>query len=269
MSTESGLPDYRGEHGLYRERDPLKHVIKHSDYVGSEDLRKRYWARSLAGGERFSRARPNRTHLALAALERAGLVAHVVTQNVDRLHHEAGTVKVVELHGRGDRVHCVRCGWDAAREEYVARTRAANPGFYEALQALRAPARPDFDAAVPEEMLTAASLAAFALPACPACGHAVVKPSFVFFGGSVAPAVAEAAARALASAPLLLVVGTTVQTYSAFRPVSLARQTAGVSVGVVNRGATRVDSLVDLGFYTRGSCGDFFQELVGELGVSL
>ena len=294
VSTESGLPDYRGEKGLYRAstksgsssnsssnnnnnsnsssssfaaKDATKHVIQHADFMRSEELRKRYWARSVAGFERFQAARPNRTHAAVEKLREAGVVRAVVTQNVDRLHALAGTSDVVELHGRGDLVHCTRCGWEISRAEYQSRLRETNKEHARVLREAvesGAKARPDFDAAVPEERLTPEALATFHLPTCDKCGHAVIKPSFVFFGGSVPPAVSEAAARALASAPVLLVVGTTCTTYSAYRPVSLARE-KGVDVGVVNRGETRVDPLANLGFFSHDSCGAFFEELLGEL----
>ena len=265
VSTESGLPDYRGEHGLYR--DGTRRVQSHDEYVRDEHARKRYWARAVSAFGRFTRARPNETHWSLAALERAGFVSGLVTQNVDRLHSAAGSRRVVELHGRGDRVHCVECEHEATRAEYVDRLHAANPSFVDALRAVDAEARPDFDAAVPEDQLTRDALSGFRLPPCAACGFPLVKPSFVFFGGSVPRPVADEAARVLASAPLMLVVGTTATTYSAFRPVSLARAAHGVRVGVVNRGATRVDPLADLGFFDHASCADFFRALCAELGV--
>lgn len=276
VSTESGLPDYRGEHGLYRQTvgisggqrgAPPRGVILHADFVTNEELRRRYWARSMAGFERFASARPNRAHRDLARLERAGWVVGVVTQNVDRLHTEAGSTNVVELHGRGDLVKCMDCAWEFPRREFVAMLVRDNAELAHEIQAVAGRARPDFDADLPEDVLSARSLARMRLPHCPRCSGAVLKPSFVFFGGTVDPRVSAAAIELVVSAPVLLVIGTTAETYSA-RSKVLEAKSRGVSVAVINRGPTRVDELADLGTFAEASLGEFLEGMCLELGLS-
>jgi NAD-dependent deacetylase sirtuin 4 len=112
VSTSSGIPDYRGPQGSYnRGHKP----VVHSEFVSSEKTRQRYWARSLLGWKSFSQARPNDAHLALANLEMRGVISTIVTQNVDRLHQKAGSIDVIDLHGRNDRLSCLSCGYNMSR----------------------------------------------------------------------------------------------------------------------------------------------------------
>jgi NAD-dependent SIR2 family protein deacetylase len=214
VSTASGIPDYRDEHGAWKRRPPVMIL----PFLTKPDVYRRYWARAFVGWPRFVSAAPGSAHQALATLERAGRLAQVVTQNVDGLHQCAGSRIVVDLHGRLDVVVCLGCGIRWAPAMATA---------------------PDGDADIAYE---AASL--FTPPRCGGCGG-LVKPDVVFFGENV-PAPTYAAAReALASADALLAVGTSLMVYSGFRFVAQARD-AGLPIAIVNRGHTRADALADL-----------------------
>jgi NAD-dependent SIR2 family protein deacetylase len=226
-STESGIPDYRGG-GRTGPRNP----IQHDAFMRRADVRRRYWARATLGWARFSSAEPNAAHQALAALERAGHVAGVITQNVDRLHQRAGSRRVVELHGALADVSCLRCGRHEPRHELQARLVAANPGWLES----GADIQPDGDAD-----LDAARVAEFAVVGCRICGGEL-KPDVVFFGGAVAERTLAAAWELFAEAEALLVVGSSLAVYSGFRFVRRAQELS-LPVAVVNIGPTRADEI--------------------------
>jgi NAD-dependent SIR2 family protein deacetylase len=224
LSTESGIPDYRSPQSLARNRRP----IQGPEFARSELIRKRYWARSTLGWERMRRAEPNAGHLAIAALEHAGVVAHVITQNVDRLHHKAGSRSVTELHGALADVGCLDCGAVEDRDALQSRIRALNPGWEHAL----ADVAPDGDAELPADRI-----AGFSLPSCARCGG-VIKPRVVFFGDSVPRATVEQAFGAVDQARLLLVVGTSLAVYSGYRFARRAFE-LGLPVAIINRGPVR------------------------------
>jgi NAD-dependent SIR2 family protein deacetylase len=126
ISTESGIPDYRGPSGALRRN----HVpMTYQQFTGDPELRRRYWARSHAGWRHIAAAVPNDGHRAVAALERAGLLRGIITQNVDGLHQAGGAREVVELHGSLARVLCSDCGDVSGRAEFAERLAAANPSF--------------------------------------------------------------------------------------------------------------------------------------------
>ncbi len=227
-STESGIPDYRGPEGSLRTRTP----VQYQDFVRSEAARTRYWARSAAGWPRFSAARPNAAHHALACLEEQGTVRGVITQNVDGLHHAAGSRRVVELHGSLASVRCLGCGRAGPRSGFQDRLLEMNPGWEERLAGVET--APDGDAEIPSS-----ALESFRVPACEACGG-VLKPDVVFFGENVPPAVVERAWSLFAEAEVLLVAGSSLHVYSGRRFVYRARE-QGVPVAVVNLGPTRAD----------------------------
>jgi NAD-dependent SIR2 family protein deacetylase len=229
-STESGIPDYRGQ-GRAGPRNP----IQHDAYLRRAEVRQRYWARATLGWVRFSGARPNPAHRALAALERAGVLNGIITQNVDRLHHAAGSRRVVELHGALADVRCLECGAVAPRAAIHERLVAENPGW---LTRPFAPT-PDGDADLPDE-----AVASFRVVACASCGG-VLKPDVVFFGGSVAEATLSEAWELLAAAGALLVVGSSLAVYSGFRFARRAHE-LGLPVALLNDGPTRADELADV-----------------------
>jgi NAD-dependent SIR2 family protein deacetylase len=235
-STESGIPDYRGG-GRSGPRNP----IQHDAFLRRADVRRRYWARATLGWERFRSARPNPAHRALAAMEDAGHLAGLITQNVDRLHHQAGSREVVELHGALADVRCLTCGGYEPRGELQGRLLAANPGWLDRARAELAAdagggARPDGDAE-----LSAETVAEFQVVACRRCGGAL-KPEVVFFGGTVPEATLAPAWRMLEAAQALLVVGSSLAVYSGFRFVRRAHE-LGLAIAIVNVGPTRADDM--------------------------
>ena len=266
-STESGIPDYRGV-GTPPRRRPLQH----REFVDRADARRRYWARSTLGWPRLRAARPNPAHDALAALERAGIVAGVITQNVDSLHGAAGSRVVIELHGALARVRCLGCGAASERDQLQRRLLAANPSWIDRFSvppfdgAARsgsagprdrvAPVAPDGDVDLPDDVV-----AGFEVVACDACGG-VLMPDVVLFGGSVPRATLDAAWALFARAELLLVVGSSLAVFSGYRFVRRAAE-HGVPIAIVNRGPTRGDVHAQLTLDAR--CGEALPRLAARL----
>jgi len=229
-STESGIPDYRGE-GRTGPRRP----IQHDAYLRRPEVRQRYWARATLGWLRFSAAQPNPAHHALAVLEQAGLLAGIITQNVDRLHHAAGSRRVVELHGALAEVRCLDCAAVEKRDSVQARLMTENPDWVQHAASVA----PDGDADLPEQ-----AVAAFRVVTCASCGG-VLMPNVVFFGGNVPEVTVRAAWELFDAAEVLLVVGSSLTVYSGFRFVRRASE-RGVPVAVVNLGPTRADDTVQV-----------------------
>jgi len=230
-STDSGIPDYRDSAGEWKRRPP----IRYQEFVGNELARKRYWARSLAGFRRMRVARPNDAHHALATLERCGRIVQLVTQNVDGLHHAAGSENVIDLHGRIDTVRCLGCGQRTSRDELQRELERRNPSFA-ALDALQAP---DGDAD-----LEGVAFETFDAPACSACGG-LLKPDVVFFGENVPTERVQRAMAPIASSDAMLVVGSSLMIYSGYRFVTAAAD-AGKPIAAINIGRTRADDILSL-----------------------
>ncbi len=247
VSTTSGIPDYRDETGAWKRPKP----VELRDFVNSEATRRRYWARSMLGWRWFRAARPNPAHYALAALQRKKLLSLLVTQNVDGLHQRAGSRDVVDLHGRLDRVVCLSCGEDMARDALQQALQQANPGW----DATAARMAPDGDADV------GADTKDFNVVPCPHCGG-VLKPDVVFFGENVpAPRVGRAM-DALATARALLVVGSSLMVFSGFR-FARAAQRLSLPLVIVNRGKTRADELATV--RVEGDVAHVLSDLVAAL----
>lgn len=230
ISAGSGIPTYRDRRGNWQHSAP----ITHQAFVDSELARRRYWTRSLAGWPPVRDARPNSAHLALAALERAGVVSLVITQNVDRLHQRAGSSRVVDLHGRIDRVRCLACGHTQPRE--FLQRQFAFAGYHP--PATVHAARPDGDADTGDVGRGVEP------PPCRQC-RGIIMPDVVFFGGSVPAATVEACKTAVDEADALLVVGSSLQVYSGFRFCRYAAA-GGKGLALLNPGLTRADALADL-----------------------
>ena len=230
-STSSGIPDYRDADGRWKRMQP----VTYQAFMGEEATRRRYWARSLLGWRRFSRARPNDTHRALARLEAVGKSELLLTQNVDRLHQAAGSARVIDLHGRLDRVRCMDCQRRLPRDELQEEMGRLNADWL----ALDAADAPDGDAD-----LEGADFSSFAVPSCRRCGG-VLKPDVVFFGESVPRDRVDAAARHLEQADAMLIVGSSLMVYSGFRFVQMA-VAAGKPLAAVNLGRTRADGLLTM-----------------------
>ncbi|MFC7840366.1 NAD-dependent protein deacetylase [Streptomyces sp. NPDC057382] len=226
ISTESGIPDYRGEGGSLSRHTPMTY----QDFTADARARRRYWARSHLGWRTFGRARPNAGHRAVAAFERHGLLSGVITQNVDGLHQAAGSADVVELHGTLDRVVCLSCGAFSPRRELARRLEEANPGF----EPVAAGINPDGDADLTDDQV-----GDFRVVPCAVCGG-VLKPDVVFFGESVPPRRVEHCRELVRGATSLLVLGSSLTVMSGLRFVRQAAQ-AGTPVLIVNRDRTRGD----------------------------
>lgn len=225
-STESGIPDYRGPVTRRRARNP----VQYRAFMRDPEARRRYWARAVVGWGRFAGKHPNAAHRALAALEQAGVVRGLVTQNVDRLHQRAGSSAVVELHGALAEVRCTACHHVEPRGAVQRRLLALNPGWTE----LHAEMAPDGDAELDDD-----SIAGFAVPACRRCGG-VLKPDVVFFGENVPASRVTEAFERVSEAQLLLVLGSSLTVFSGYRFV-LSAVERGIDVAIVNRGGTRGD----------------------------
>ncbi|MEU9133013.1 NAD-dependent protein deacetylase [Kitasatospora sp. NPDC048540] len=229
LSTESGIPDYRGVTGSLRRRTPMTY----QEFVASEAGRRRYWARSHVGWRTIARAEPNAGHRAVEELRRAGQVSAVITQNVDGLHHRAGTSDAVELHGGLDRVVCLGCHRTSTREELDRRLHALNDAVLEADPPV---VNADGDAELPDALVDA-----FRVAPCEACGG-VLKPDVVFFGESVPRPRVQQCFDLVDAARALLVLGSSLTVMSGLRFVRHAAR-SGKPVAIVNQGATRGDDL--------------------------
>jgi NAD-dependent SIR2 family protein deacetylase len=233
LSTESGIPDYRGPSGQARRSGQ---PMTYQAFTGSAAARQRYWARSHLGWRHIAGAAANPGHRAVALLERAGLVRGIITQNVDGLHQAAGASSVTELHGSLHRVVCLSCWERSPREELDERLRAANPGWAGGSSALAAePAvNPDGDVALEDT-------AGFVVVDCTGCGG-VLKPDVVFFGENVPRPRVSSCFELVSSSSALVVLGSSLTVLSGLRYVRHAAS-LGIPVVIVNQGATRGDSL--------------------------
>ncbi|MDO0929391.1 NAD-dependent protein deacetylase [Streptomyces sp. TG1A-8] len=226
ISTESGIPDYRGEGGSLSRHTPMTY----QEFTTSARARRRYWARSHLGWRTFGRARPNAGHRAVAAFGRHGLLSGVITQNVDGLHQAAGSGGVVELHGSLARVVCLSCGALSPRRELAGRLEEANTGF----APVTAGINPDGDADLTDEQV-----GDFRVVSCAVCGG-ILKPDVVFFGEAVPPRRVEHCRGLVREAASLLVLGSSLTVMSGLRFVREAAR-AGKPVLIVNRDPTRGD----------------------------
>ncbi|MBT2118426.1 NAD-dependent protein deacetylase [Dyella sp. LX-66] len=231
VSTDSGIPDYRDNQGDWKRPQP----VTYQAFMGDEATRRRYWARSLVGWRRFSRAHPNAAHLALSRMEAAGHVEVLLTQNVDGLHQAAGSHHVIDLHGRLDRVRCMAHGHLVQRSAFQAVLEERNPAW----ALLDAGDAPDGDAD-----LEGHDFSRFDVPACPLCGG-LMKPDVVFFGEGVPRERVLAATHGLEQADAVLVAGSSLMVFSGFRFVNAAAK-AGKPIAAVNMGRTRADDLFSL-----------------------
>ena len=227
LSTESGIPDYRGEAGSLRRHTPMTY----QDFVAGDDARRRYWARSHVGWRTIARAAPNAGHRAVTRLRELGYLSGVITQNVDGLHGAAGTADAIELHGSLDRVVCLNCRGTTAREDLDRRLHAANPDF--AATATRV--NPDGDVELADD-----AVRGFRLVGCAGCADGVLKPDVVFFGENVPADRVRRCYEMVDDAAALLVLGSSLTVMSGLRFVRRAAA-AGTPVLIINRGPTRGD----------------------------
>jgi len=224
ISTESGIPDFRGPDGTWTRDPDAEHLATLSRYRSDSELRKRAWRIRLDSPMRA--AQPNGGHRAIAALDRSGRLVAVVTQNIDGLHRAAGldASKVIEMHGRFDATECLGCDDRRSMADVLERVRAGEED-----------------------------------PACTECGG-VLKSATIFFGQSLDPEVIDAAFTAARSCDVILAVGTTLSVYPAARVVPIARE-SGARVIIVNGEPTEMDNLADV--VVRGRLGDVLPKVIG------
>lgn len=225
ISTDSGIPDYRGAGRVAR------HPMTFDTFMGSHESQVRYWARSYVGWNRISEALPNRGHFALAEAESANKIFQIITQNVDQLHQKAGAKQVIDLHGRLDQVRCMACANSFSRTDMDLLLAELNPNVD---RTANFEFTPDGDAEVE-------AAADFRIPGCPLCGG-ILKPDVVFFGESVPTSTVELAMKRLDEAEALLIAGTSLSVNSGLR---FARRAARSNkpIVIVNIGSTKADEL--------------------------
>ncbi|GAA4695730.1 hypothetical protein GCM10023198_14600 [Promicromonospora umidemergens] len=227
VSTDSGIPDYRGPDS------PPRSPMTYQQFVGDEEFRRHYWARNHVGWQHVNRSVPNAGHRALVRLEERDVLAGIITQNVDLLHEDAGSRNVIDLHGRYDRVICLSCSRVISRTHLAERLDALNPGFLESVgDVADIEIAPDADAVIE-------STAHFRPAPCEFCGG-VLKPEIVYFGENVPRERVERAFGLVDSADALLVAGSSLTVMSGLRFVRHAAE-ASKPVVIVNRGITRGD----------------------------
>ncbi|KAA0094615.1 NAD-dependent deacetylase [Mycolicibacterium sp. P1-18] len=249
LSTDSGIPDYRGPDS------PPSNPMTIRQFTSDPVFRQRYWARNHVGWRHMDDTLPNAGHRALAALERAGVVTGVVTQNVDLLHTKAGSENVVNLHGTYAQVVCLGCGFTLTRAQLADELEALNPGFVERAEAVGGIAvAPDADAMVEET-------ASFRYVDCPRCGG-MLKPDIVYFGESVPKDRVAQSFSMVDAADVLLVAGSSLTVFSGLRFVRHAAA-AGKPVAIINRGITRGDEFATVKL--DAGCSELLVLLVDEL----
>ncbi|RDD40986.1 NAD-dependent protein lipoamidase sirtuin-4, mitochondrial [Trichoplax sp. H2] len=246
VSTASGIPDYRSKGvGLYARSN--QRPMQYSDFLENDENRKRYWSRNFTGWSRFSSVKPNLTHNFIAKLEQLKLLHWVVTQNVDGLHQRAGSSRLTELHGTMHEVICLQCQKIILRREFQDILSKLNPNWtVKSIQTA-----PDADVFIAEN-----EVMKFNLAKCE-CGG-VLKPNVVFFGGSISKDINEEVKQHVDEADSILVVGSSLQTYSAYRIISRASDMRK-PIGIVSIGETRADHLAS--FKISINCNQLFENL--------
>ncbi len=223
VSTDSGIPDYRGKGA------PTRSPMTAQQFLTIESARRRYWVGSHLGWRAFAASHPNGGHEALAALEHAGIATGVITQNVDGLHLRAGSSRVVELHGTMRRVLCTHCGQVFDRRDLAVRVERDNPWI----------TVPDAVELGPDGDVLPSSSDGFVVPDCSVCGG-MLKPDVVFFGEYIPPTKFQEAEQLVAASDALLIAGSSLVVNSGIRLLDRARRRK-LPIVIVNRGETRGD----------------------------
>ncbi|XP_050353077.1 NAD-dependent protein deacylase Sirt4 [Nymphalis io] len=251
ISTESGIPDYRSEEvGLYARSNHKP--IQYQDFVRYPKVRQRYWARNFVGWPRFSSVQPNATHYSIKELEKAGKVTAVVTQNVDRLHHKAGSENIIELHGTGYIVKCMKCPYEIDRFKLQEILLNNNPSMESSFNMIR----PDGDVELSKEQVDR-----FKAPLCPEC-EGPLKPDIVFFGDNVPKERVEQVRNQVSVSDAVFVLGSSLTVYSSYRIILQAKE-ENKKIAVLNIGPTRADDIVHLKISTK--CGEILTDLCNSL----
>jgi NAD-dependent SIR2 family protein deacetylase len=249
VSTDSGIPDYRGPDS------PPSNPMTIRQFTGDPAFRQRYWARNHVGWRHMDDTLPNAGHRALAALEHASVVTGVITQNVDLLHTKAGSRNVINLHGTYAQVICLDCGHTISRAALAEQLEALNPGFVERAEAVGGLAvAPDADAVV-------ADTASFRYLDCPRCAG-MLKPNIVYFGENVPKDVVAESYSLVDHADALLVAGSSLTVFSGYRFVRHAAARR-IPIAIINRGSSRGDDLATI--KVDGGCSELLVLLANEL----
>ena len=228
ISTDSGIPDYRGEGAA------IRNPMTFQQFQSAEGFRQRYWAGSHLGWKRFAASAPNDGHAALAEFERRGLSNGVITQNVDGLHLRAGSTRVVDVHGSIDRARCLRCGQYYARTPLAQRISELNPWLEESESHTL---NPDGDAEIHD-------VDTFVIPDCTVCGG-VLKPDVVFFGEFVPTRKFQLASSLVDQSGALIVAGSSLVVNSGIRLIERALR-RNIPLVIINRGMTKADRRADV-----------------------
>lgn len=253
LSTDSGIPDYRGPDS------PPANPMTIRQFTSSREFRQRYWARNHLGWRHMAQTRPNAGHRALAALERAGVVTGLITQNVDLLHTKAGSRNVINLHGTYAQVVCLDCGYTMSRAALADELEAANPAFAERAEQVGGIAvAPDADAMLDDTE-------SFHFVDCPSCGG-MLKPDIVYFGESVRKDIVAQAYSMVDCSDALLVAGSSLTVFSGYRFVRHAAA-LGKPIAIINRGRTRGDDLATVKIDS--GCSEILVLLADELTESM
>ena len=223
ISTESGVPDFRGPQGLWTKNPKAERLSNIHYYMSDPEVRQLAWQQRL--NHPAWRAKPNAGHFALASLERAGKLRALITQNIDGLHEKAGnsTERVIEVHGTVHEVVCMTCGRRGPMADVLARVRAGESD-----------------------------------PPCLECGG-ILKSATISFGQQLVPDVIDRAMRAADEADLLLAIGSTLQVYPVAAVVPRAKS-AGARIVILNAEATRFDDIADVVIQQR--IGDVLPALI-------
>ncbi|CAL8104849.1 unnamed protein product [Orchesella dallaii] len=242
VSTESGIPDYRSEGvGLYARSN--RRPMKIQEFISSREAQKRYWARNYFGWPRFAALHPNIAHTSINSWERANKLSGLITQNVDGLHQKAGSKDVIELHGTGHLVICMNCDYSINRQLFQNILMDLN--YHLDIQPNLEDVRPDGDIDLVEEAIDK-----FTLPSCPKCSSGDLKPHIVFFGDNVPKHRVDKINEILKSSDSLLVMGSSLETFSAYRYILAAKQLS-LPIGIITLGHTRADSVCDFKIQSR------------------
>ncbi|CAG8537690.1 6217_t:CDS:2 [Dentiscutata erythropus] len=249
ISTDSGIPDYRGP-----------------KFASLHEFRQRYWARSYLGWPLMKKAKPNNSHYSLSKLQKNNYIQKIITQNVDELHQKSGSKNILELHGTLNQIHCLNCGHIKQRSDYQLILSDLNPKWNDFLKNIELGnitpiVRPDGDMDLPH----GTSYDSFNYPSCVQCSAGIYKPSVVFFGENIKDSIKNETVEFVKNCKSILVIGSSLATYSAFRIVKLASD-LGKDVAIINLGETRGDNLSFLKIDF--PCGNLLPDIADQLTKS-
>lgn len=208
VSTDSGIPDYRGPNGSLQRHRPMTY----QEFRFRPEARQRYWARGYVGWRHMDKAEPNRIHQRLVQWEEQGKISGIITQNVDGLHQQAGSKRVIPVHGDLSIVRCLDCGHSENRNDFDLRLQTANDGYLEAVEIDPSAVNPDGDVELPQYLVEQ-----FNMVVCLRCGSLALKPDVVYFGESVPAERKERIAALEAESKALLVMGSSLAVMSGYK----------------------------------------------------